>query len=176
MPETLTDEEIRGLRDIGDAWPQIQAALKMGTSLQSSYDGHMHREIVIQEQGSGTPGHTAKQRTLYWDNAGKKLFINDDGSTGWTEIGGGGTAGIHTLDSNAHLDIEVMNEAVGDLLIGVGGIIEKWKNLPRGTQAQYLKMGASAPAWATFATDAIAAVPYEIYLSFGSERESFTPV
>ncbi len=58
-----------------------------------------------------------------------------------------------------------------DLLIGADGIIEKWKNLPRGDAAQYLKMGTNTPAWATFATDAIAAVPFRLVIPLGSDRQ-----
>lgn len=47
----------------------------------------------IGHRGAGAPSHTAPEGTLYWDNTNNKLYINDDGSTGWTDISGGGGGG-----------------------------------------------------------------------------------
>ncbi|KKK70140.1 hypothetical protein LCGC14_2927010 [marine sediment metagenome] len=44
-----------------------------------------------------------------------------------------------------------------------------------GTDAVLGTLNESDPAWVNLADKAVAAVPFEIYLSFGSERESFTP-
>jgi hypothetical protein len=42
MPETLTAAEISEFRAMKEEWPEIQAALRMGSERLSSYDGHLH--------------------------------------------------------------------------------------------------------------------------------------
>ncbi len=174
---TLTAVEEQEFRDMRAAWPRVQAALKMGTSLTSSYDGHMHREIVIQEQGSGTPVHTAKQRTLYWDNSNKKLFINNDGATSWTEVGGGGVSGTHTMltgASGTHTDTDSAVVLIrGDMFVvsAGGGGASRWDRLRfdisgHGTDAILGTINGSDPAWVNFTDKAIAAVPYRSYQQF----------
>ncbi len=184
MPETLTADEIREFRDMRAAWPQVQAALKMGTSLTSSYDGHMHREMVIQEHGSGTPVHTAKQRTLYWADTAKKLFMNNDGATSWTEVGGGGVSGTHTMltgTSGTHTDTDSAVVLIrGDMfVVSSNGL---WDRLRfdisgHGTDAILGTINSSDPAWVNFTDKAIAAVPFQNYIPFGAVEggQSTTP-
>lgn len=51
-------------------------------------------EIVIQK-GAGAPVHSATEGTPYWDTTNNKLYVNNDGSTGWTEIAAGGGVTDH---------------------------------------------------------------------------------
>jgi hypothetical protein len=43
---------------------------------------------------AGTPSHTAAEGTPYWDSTANILYINNNGSTGWTLIGGLGVSGM----------------------------------------------------------------------------------
>ncbi len=71
----------------------IGAAWTMDASGSLSANG-INGEIIIQT-GAITPVHSASEGTPYWDTAANSLFVNNDGSTGWTQIGAG--AG-NTLD------------------------------------------------------------------------------
>jgi hypothetical protein len=37
--------------------------------------------------GAGTPSHSAKEGTPYWDKTNNILYVNNNGSTGWTAVG-----------------------------------------------------------------------------------------
>lgn len=162
MPETLTAEEVREFRAMKDAWPQIQAALRMGTADIAARDGHAHRDNVIREQGSGAPTHVAKQGTLYWDTTGKIQWVNSSGSTTWAEQAAGGASGIHTMQSTTHSDVLNSPGAnIGDVMRFIAGF---WIPFPPSSHGAH-------PSTA----DITSAAKYEIYLSFGSEREQFTP-
>ena len=79
------------------------------------------------QTGAGIPSHTEAEGTLYWDTTNNKLYVNHNGSTGWTEItAGGGTS--HTLDSGTHTDVNAMTEAAGDTIRWNGSA---WVNTPR---------------------------------------------
>lgn len=56
----------------------------------------------IANRGSGAPSHTAPEGTMYWDHTNNKLYINNDGSTNWTEIGASGTTGYSVGDMKLH--------------------------------------------------------------------------
>ncbi len=162
MPETLTADEIRDVRAMLDERPRTQAALKMGTSDRPTRDGHAHRDNVIREQGAGAPTHVAKEGTFYWDTTSKVQYVNSNGSTTWAEQASGGAEGAHTLHGLSHSDVSnLVTPASGHVLVHTG---TGWVSAP-------------ADIHGTHFTDALAraAVPYEIYLSFGSEREVFSP-
>lgn len=55
-------------------------------------------EIVCQT-GTGVPGHSASEGTPYWATDTDKLYLNNNGSTGWTEIGAGGGASLPVVDT-----------------------------------------------------------------------------
>lgn len=44
---------------------------------------------AIAYQGSGAPSATAPEGTFYWDTAANVLYINNDGTNNWTQIGAG---------------------------------------------------------------------------------------
>lgn len=44
--------------------------------------------LNIVQTGAGTPTHTAAEGTIYWDTTNNKLYVNNDGATAWTEVGG----------------------------------------------------------------------------------------
>ena len=68
----LTNERFPGLADTRDIVLQ----------------GHVHPRIT--QLGKGTPTHTAKEGTGYWDETNNTFYINSDGSTGWTQLGAAG--------------------------------------------------------------------------------------
>ena len=154
MPETLTEDEIREFRAMKDAWPQMQAALKMGTSDRPTRDGHAHRDNVIREQGSGAPTHVAKEGTLYWDSTSDVMHVNSSGSTTWAEQSSGGAAGQHNIISTTHSDSsQVGAPAIFDVLTFVA--TQKWVNLPPDVHGAHFTNAL-----------AIAAVPYRVYQQF----------
>jgi hypothetical protein len=53
--------------------------------------GSNNSTLAVQT-GSSAPTHTAVEGQLYWDASSNILYINNDGSTGWTLLGGGGEA------------------------------------------------------------------------------------
>ncbi len=154
----LTEEEVRDLRAIKDAWPQVQAALKMGTSDRPTRDGHAHRDNVIREQGSGAPTHVAKQGTLYWDSVNTSMYVNSTGGATWVEQASGGAAGTHTMAGDTHTDTANVLANNGDLLQIQTGI---W--VPRAASSH-----GNHPATYTDA-NARAAAKYAIYIPLGSD-------
>lgn len=46
---------------------------------------HESNKPVKMDEGNGVPTHYADRGTLYWDYTNKKLYVNNDGGTGWTE-------------------------------------------------------------------------------------------
>jgi hypothetical protein len=44
-----------------------------------------HHEFAIMHTGSGAPAHNAVEGTLYWDYTNDFLYVNDDGTTNWTQ-------------------------------------------------------------------------------------------
>ena len=153
MPEMLTAEELREFRAMKDAWPAVQDALKMGTTLQSSYDGHLHRETVIQERGAGAPTHTAKQGTIYIDDTNDQFYFNTDGSTGWQNVGGGGVAGQHTIltgPTGTHTDTNSLVTLVqGDMQVVASNLL--WDRLQfsqgLGKNAVLGSTTGTSPSW-----------------------------
>lgn len=45
---------------------------------------------IVPQTGAITPVHSATEGTLYWDTAANILYVNNNGTTGWTVITGGG--------------------------------------------------------------------------------------
>lgn len=46
--------------------------------------------FILPQVGAGAPSHSAPEGTMYWDSTNNKFYCNNNGSTGWTEIGAGG--------------------------------------------------------------------------------------
>ena len=44
---------------------------------------------VVCQTGAITPVHSEAEGTLYWDTAANLFFVNNDGATGWTQVGPG---------------------------------------------------------------------------------------
>ena len=41
---------------------------------------------IVPQTGAITPVHSATEGTFYWDTAANKLYVNNNGTTGWTEV------------------------------------------------------------------------------------------
>ena len=67
---------------------------------------------------SGVPTHRAVEGTVYWNTATNDLYVNNDGGSGWSNIGGGTTS--HSQDHNilatADHDADGSTAVRGDLL------------------------------------------------------------
>lgn len=56
-------------------------------------------EVVAQvKTNTGAPTHSATEGTICWNSTDDKFYVNDDGSTGWTEIGAA-SGGVDTANS-----------------------------------------------------------------------------
>lgn len=60
-------------------------------------------EVVAQvKTATGAPTHSATEGTICWNSTDDKFYVNNNGSTGWTEIGaGGGTPTAITVANEA---------------------------------------------------------------------------
>lgn len=96
IPITDKFEASSGKGNFKLTWPEemdagafdVALTMALGGSLSASgTDG----EIIIQTGATG-PVHNASQSVLYWDTVAKKLYVNNDGTTGWTEVGSGAGA------------------------------------------------------------------------------------
>ncbi len=114
------------------------------------------------QTGSGAPTHEAEEGTPYWDTAGNKGHVNSNGGSAWEALGSAGAGGAHTMASDTHTDTANVVANTGDLLQIQTGI---WIPRPASNHGNH-------PTAASIAD----ADKYEIYLSFGSEREVFSPV
>ncbi len=112
--------------------------------------------------GAGAPTHEAEEGTPYWDSAANVGYVNSNGFSAWEPIAAGGGGGsAHVLGSPTHTDVSNGTPTVGWLLQFLAGL---WTPLPPSSHGAH-------PTTA----DITSAAKYEIYLSFGSEREVFSP-
>jgi hypothetical protein len=78
-------------------------------------------EVVTQvKTTTGAPTHSATEGTICWNSVDDKLYVNNNGTTGWTEIGAGAGGG-HTiqeegtpLTARANLNFKGANVTVTD--------------------------------------------------------------
>lgn len=54
----------------------------------------------LPQRGTAAPSHTAPEGTLFWDITNNKFYVNNNGSTSWTEIGAGGGAALTVQDED----------------------------------------------------------------------------
>jgi len=95
----------------------------------------------LPQRGSGAPTHTAPEGTPYWDTLNNKLYVNNDGATGWTAISGGGGGDVAT---------DVIWDADGDLAVGSGA--DTAIRLARGSAGSVLQPSGTTLAWTTAPT------------------------
>ena len=50
------------------------------------FGNHLSDQEPRVDGAAGVPAHTGLIRTLYWDTTNNKLYVNNDGSTGWTAV------------------------------------------------------------------------------------------
>ena len=141
----LTEAEIIEVRRMLELFPTLEAKFPT-TALTSPLEGHVHNRIIL-ETGDGAPSHTAPEGTNYWDKTDNVEYVNNDGGTGWTTIGGSGTAGNHTLDDASHTDVNAMFENTGDLLRRIAG--GRWDRLALGGSGTYLRSDGTDPGFAS---------------------------
>ncbi len=123
---------------------QINAAWTMGASGSLSASG-VDGEIIVQTF-AGIPVHSASEGTLCWDTTNDILYCNDDGATGWTQVGPGGGAS-HNLLSSTHPDTIAASPVRGDLLGAIAG--GTWTRLPIGAANAVLFSNSVEPSWST---------------------------
>lgn len=104
----------------------------------------LNGQIVVQK-GIGPPVHTARQGCVYYDQNAQTMYVNSDGATGWTQIGGGG-GGNHNILSSTHPDTTVAAVARGDIIVGVGPT-PKWERVAKGTSGTYLRSDGTDALW-----------------------------
>lgn len=113
--------------------------------------------------GEGAPSHEAEEGTPYWDSTNNVGYVNSDGGSTWEALAAGGGGGsAHNIISTTHSDAALDVPVTGDMLIRSG--LSTW--VPAQASAH-----GNHPTAASIAD----ADKYEIYLSFGSEREVFSP-
>lgn len=66
---------------IAREWAEINA-LKI--RLRKLVDEAGNARAVVISGAAGVPSHTAVENTLYRDETNDKVYVNNDGSTGWT--------------------------------------------------------------------------------------------
>lgn len=82
---TATREELRSAEDrlgaVEDRFPK--------NALIELLEGHVHDWIRFKDD-AGAPTFLARERTLCWVSPDSQMYINNDGSTGWTLFDTGG--------------------------------------------------------------------------------------
>jgi hypothetical protein len=69
-------------------------------------------EPVRFDKGTGAPVHAAPKGTPYWRQDNNTVYVNNDGATSWTQIGGGGGMADHGNEYHTP-DFEATGVAAG---------------------------------------------------------------
>ena len=105
-------------------------------------------EIVPQvKTTTGAPTHSASEGTMLWNSVDNKFYVNNNGTTGWTEIGAGGGAAHAILDGGtAHTDSNADTVSRGSLITGQG-VTPKWDELVVGAAGDNLYSDGTDASW-----------------------------
>lgn len=71
---------------------------------------------IVMQTGAGAPSHSADEGVPYWDTTNNVLYVNNNGSTGWTAITDAAALAAHladTIDAHDASSISLL-DAAGD--------------------------------------------------------------
>ena len=86
---------------IASTWTLIAGGVFKCTSHATAPTGEIIPQI---KTTTGAPTHSASEGTFCWNSVDNKFYINNNGTTGWTEIGAGGAhAASHAKDGTDEL-------------------------------------------------------------------------
>jgi hypothetical protein len=111
---------------------------------------------LVMQKGAGVPTHKAAEGTLYWDETNDDFYVNNNGITSWTSVGGASVSPHVILDGSVHTD--TVGDTVSRGSMVVGNATPKWDELTVGAADRYLKSDGTDLAWGQVGHDELSDV------------------